>query len=229
MYCTTYTTCTTEMNEMRDLLNDNDNVNVTKTNTDSCPEFQALLEAIGELGYGSNTFTNKAHEANVEEVLKKHGFREQSVKDASNDKSGYWYIKQPNGSQQPPDFKVGFEDKIMDIECKSCQTGYKPMWNASFPEQNTVYVFTNKRNNETLLFTGDQLVTPEVKAIYEKYKRLNKELHKQINQELNALPSTANPYRMNVYARNMFVQTRHLSPQHKSTNIVRIISKLFKK
>ncbi|NBP00062.1 MAG: hypothetical protein EBU90_08005 [Proteobacteria bacterium] len=210
--------------------NENGNGNVNpKTNTNSCPEFQALLEEIGELGYCLNTLTDKAHEANVEAVIKKHGFREQSVKDANNDKAGYWYIKQPNGSQQPPDFRVGFEDKTMDIECKSCKTGYKPMWNASFPESNTIYVFTNKRNNETILFTGDQIVTPEVKAIYEKYKRLNKELHKQINQELNALPTTANPYRMNVYARNMFVQTRHLNPQHKSKNIVRIISKLFKK
>lgn len=191
--------------------------------------FKSLLEEILQVEYSSNTFNEKTHEACVEAIICKNGFQDTSTSTNKQSNPGYWYSKQPNGSQQPPDFRVGFEDTTMDIECKSCKTGYKPMWNASFPDQNTVYVFTTKKNNETVLFTGDELVTPEVRAIYEKYKRLNKELQKQINHELDTLPVKSNPYRMNVYARNMFVQTRHLNTQHKLQNIVRIVNKLFKK
>ena len=126
------------------------------TNCTFTNEFQTklmnLLEEISHLQYGSNTFKEKNHEASVEAIICKHGFRENKVSTSSNKQSnvGYWYTKQPNGSQQPPDFRLGLEDNTMDIECKSCKTGYKPMWNASFPEQNTVYVFTNKKNNETI-------------------------------------------------------------------------------
>jgi len=103
------------------------------------------------------------------------------------------------------------------------------MWNASYPCENIIYVYTNMTDNNTIVFAGDEIVTPDVKEIYEQYKLENKELHQRFNDKLRSLK--VNPYGMQVYARNMFVQTKHLDANNKTiykTNVIDKIKNQFK-
>jgi len=215
-------TATDELNELFEQIH----IDETEEDTDEHEgdKIARVLEDISNMNYGSNKFGEKIHENNLEGVLKSRGFKAMDNED--DEQKGDFYIKEPNGAQNPPDFRIFSKGESLDIECKSCQKGYKPMWNASYPDTNSIYVYTNKTDNETILFTGEEVITEKVRMIYEKYKRLNKELHQQINEELKALSEEENPYGMQVYARNMFVQKRHLKRENKKEYKQRILIKL---
>lgn len=158
-----------------------------------------ILEEIRNLKYGVNNLNIRNHEENLENIVKN---------------IGYSYKIHPNGKQNPPDIRIFLDEeknKFIDIECKSCKKYYKPMWNSTYPKSDTIYIYNNKKDNKTLLFNGDEIVTEKVLNILEEYKKLNKELHKTINDKLENLSKEENPYNMKVYARNMFVQTNNLS------------------
>lgn len=156
-----------------------------------------LLNALKLLKYNKNNFNTRLHEKNLENLIKKYGYK---------------YKLHPNGKQNPPDIRVYYgNDDFVDIECKSCQKYYKPMWNSTYPKSdNIIYIYNNKSDLETIIFNGEEIVTDKVKNILEEYKLLNKELQNNINAKLQELNDLENPYKMRVYARNMFVQTSNL-------------------
>jgi hypothetical protein len=123
------------------------------------------------------------------------------------DKLGVDYIKQPNGCQMAPDFRVAIENKTIDIECKSSKTHYTPMWNSTYPDNKTLYLFSNQRDNKTIVFNGSAVMTRPVETIYKEYTENLKKLQKETNEKLNKIE---NPYKMRVYARKMFSQGRNL-------------------
>lgn len=171
-----------------------------------------FITKINSLNYGKNTLTSVGHEDNLEKLFIDLGLQKsEKTKSKSHTQMNFSFIKHPNGTQNTPDFRVNINNKIINIECKSCQTRYKPMWNASYPSEDTIYIYTNKKDNKTIIFLGTEIVQPKVKKILEEYKLLNKKLHKEINEKLNDLTNEENPYGMNVYARNMFVQTKNLN------------------
>jgi hypothetical protein len=226
--------CSAAVNELTALtervkLGDDTDWNISAYYPDQRQQSEGILldvmNKISEMKYASNTFKDKRHEQNVEDILKDAGFKKvERIEDVGSD--GFYYIPQPNGSQSPPDFRVVANGESVDIECKSCKNGYKPMWNASYPKDDTVYVFTNRKDNNTMVFFGNKIVTPQVKAIYDDYIEQNKQLEKVFNQRLNALSVEQNPYRMRVYARNMFVQTRHLNRDQQQQYKEDVINKL---
>lgn len=173
----------------------------------------SLFEMLSKVDYSENTFNNKRHEDTVEEILQSFGLKQI---ENTKQRSEYGYIKQPNGTQNQPDFRLLLNDNEIDIECKSCKNGYKPMWNANYPSKRTVYLYTNKKDNNTLLFLGETIVTPEIEDIYNEYKKEIKNIEREINQKLLNL-GNKNPFGMTVYARNMFVQTKHLNHTIKET------------
>ena len=178
---------------------------------DFCETLIDLVEDMSKLEYASNKLNNKSHQRSVEGVIEKRGIEKY---DGSN-KQEVYYRSEPNGTQQPPDIRVYKKDNeektiyYCDIECKSCENGYKPMWNANYPSNNMIYVYANKKDNRTIVFTGDKLVSPEIRGIFEDYKTKTKQLELETNKRLADL-SMNNPYRMAVYARNMFVQKANL-------------------
>lgn len=117
------------------------------------------------------------------------------------------YIKQPNGCQMAPDFRVLIKNETVDIECKSSKTHYTPMWNSTYPDNKTLYLFSNQRDNKTIVFNGSTVMTRQVETIYKEYTENLKKLQKETNEKLSKV---ANPYRMRVYARKMFSQGRNL-------------------
>lgn len=158
------------------------------------------------------------HERSVEKLLISHGFKKRlrfynkhRVKKRLNrcNNHGNYYIYQPFGSQKPPDFRIYDNDEYFDIECKSSKTTYKPMWNCTIPNRLTYYLFTNTRDNMTKIIKGDKIVTIPLIKLLNEYKSATKELEKRYNFLISQLSPEENPYNLNVYARNMFLQRRN--------------------
>lgn len=143
------------------------------------------------------------HEWSIERLLVLNGFSNHL------ENQQCYYIHQPNGSQKPPDFRVYDNDEYIDIECKSSKSSYKPMWNCSIPNRLTYYLFTNTKENNTLIIKGDRIVTIPLIKILNEYKLETKKLENRFNDLLKELSEDENPYKMSVYARNMFVQRRN--------------------
>ena len=186
---------------------------------------EALLETLSTIEYAQNTFNNKRHEDKVEEIFQSFGLEEKTKTEAEEKAVTNCYIKQPNGSQNQPDFRIIVNNSFIDIECKSCKRGYKPMWNANYPSKRTVYLYTNKQDNNTLLFLGNTIMNSDIEKIYREYKIKLKRLEKEINDKLLTL-GEQNPYGMTVYARNMFVQTKHLDTTKKKTMKQQVVTEL---
>lgn len=144
---------------------------------------EALVQNIKKLPY----FSGELFEKKILEILKEHNIR---------------YEYQPNGSQKFPDFIL--PDYSISLECKS-SIGTKPMWNCSYPKLDSIYVFSSKKLNKTLVFFGKELVTQEIIEIYEEYSKKHKILAEEINNKLLRIQD--NNYGMKVYPRNMFTQT----------------------
>ena len=179
-------------------------------------KLKQLIQNFKQLKYSHNTFNNKTHEQGVEKIIIENGFihtlTNKNDKNDKNDKNyKYYYISQPNGSQKPPDFRVFDGDEQIDIECKSKKTGYKPMWNSSIPCKDTFYIFTNQKDDKTLIIEGKNIITLKLENILNDYKKETKLLEHKYNKILKKLSETDNPCDIGVYARNMFQQNKHFN------------------
>ena len=105
------------------------------------------------LPYKPNSQDNPEHEDQVEELLKKHGLN---------------YVGQPNGKQNSPDFRIFYEGREIDVECKSAKEA-KPMYNGGLPKCGVIYVFSSQKYNQTTIYFGDDIVTDEKRELYSQY------------------------------------------------------------
>ena len=110
---------------------------------------QFFIECL-DLKYASNSQDNSYHEQQVEDILKKHNLT---------------YEAQPNGIQNSPDFRVHFEGKTYDIECKSSKQAY-PTYNGGLPKEGVIYVFSSKKYNQTTVFFADDVVSDAKRTLY---------------------------------------------------------------
>jgi hypothetical protein len=112
------------------------------------------------LPYKPNSQDNPEHEDQVEELLKKHGLN---------------YKSQPNGIQQSPDFRIFYESREIDVECKSSKEA-KPMYNSGLPKRGVIYIFSSMKYNQTTIYFADDIVTDEKRELYEalttEYKKI---------------------------------------------------------
>lgn len=162
-----------------------------------------LISNLKNLKYSQNTFSHKEHEESVEKIIIENGFMSNNLE--------LYYINQPNGSQMPPDFRVFDKNENIDLECKSKKNGYKPMWNSSIPSNDTFYIYTNQKDNKTIIIKGSEIITDKLQEELNKYKQETKLLENKYNIILKNLPEKDNPYNFGVYARNMFVQNKHFT------------------
>lgn len=171
-------------------------------------KLKQLIKSFKNLKYSHTecTFNYKTHEQSVEDIIIQSGF---ILKHKDEKINGYCYLNQPNGSQNPPDFRVFDGESFIDIECKSKKTGYKPMWNSSIPNKDTFYIFSNQKDNCTLVIEGKDIITQKLEYELNQYKKETKLLENKYNKILKELSENDNPYQIGVYARNMFVQNKH--------------------
>jgi nitrous oxide reductase len=139
------------------------------------------------LKYHSNSQDNPFHEQQVEDLLKKHNLK---------------YESQPNGTHQSPDFRVHYNGKTYDIECKSSKEAY-PTYNGGLPKEGVIYVFSSKKYNDTTVFFAEDVVSAVKRDLYAEFL----ERQNQLLQEFRALPEWEDPERgFDFYCRAMYVQ-----------------------
>lgn len=96
------------------------------------------------------------------------------------------YIRQPFGTQNPPDFLIKVTNSfVLAMEAKSTtsNSGY-PMWNSSIPSPYTLYVFSSKPTNSTTIFKGDAIATDDKRDMINKYVEKRRLEDSEFNKEL---------------------------------------------
>ena len=69
------------------------------------------------------------------------------------------YIIQPAGSQGFPDILVkDFNGRLIAVECKSGKNGTCPMWNDNVPRQQSIYILSSGKQNDTTVFMGKDVI-----------------------------------------------------------------------
>lgn len=112
-----------------------------------------------------------------------------------------YFIYQPNGTQQSPDFHVFIDKskKPIQIECKSSKS-LKPIWNGGLPspdeKNNYIYIFHQKQSL-TFMFMAKHLIQ------HEEYKK-----HIEFHQKLQDLAKEFNMEKktFDYYVRAMYTQ-----------------------
>jgi len=148
---------------------------------------QFFLECLN-LKYASNSQDNSHHENQVEDLLKKFNLT---------------YEYQPNGIQNSPDFRVHYNGKTYDIECKSSKQAY-PTYNGGLPKVGVIYIFSSKKYNETTIFFADDVVSTAKRDLYADF------LEKQnaLLQEYRSMPEWQEDERgFDFYCRAMYTQS----------------------
>jgi len=153
-------------------------------------QFRKFLNEVMNLPYKENLNSHE-HEKSVRDLLDK---KFKKIK----------YVYQPNGSQQYPDFHFIEDDEgslNRDLDCKSCKTSGKPMYNSGMPHLDGIYIFTTKQYGNTLYF-GQDVCSPDLqKALQKEREHLQRETEKS-NKRLAKHPD--NDRGWNIYFRPDF-------------------------
>lgn len=98
------------------------------------------------------------------------------------------YISQPCGSQGFPDFLVrDFNDRFVAIECKSIKTAGSPMWNDNIPMDDAIYVLTAGNLNETTVFLGRDVISPEERESMVEQEKATRALNEEFVKKSKAI------------------------------------------
>lgn len=101
-----------------------------------------------------------------------------------------FFVWQPYGSQNFPDFIIFTEKAIFSVEAKFSTKGRKkPIWNGNIPKQNSIYIFgsTSKTFRDLTIFKGSNIIDEKAtKALVDFWKEQDK-LVKKFNSKMNEL------------------------------------------
>lgn len=98
------------------------------------------------------------------------------------------FILQPAGSQGFPDILVkDFNDRFVAVECKSGQGGLCPMWNDNLPKPDTCYVLSSGIVNQTTIFMGRDVISPEEQQLMDEQAAAIDKMVKEFNQKMAAI------------------------------------------
>ena len=151
--------------------------------------FHAFLTECLTLPYKPNGKPDYLHETQVKELLDKHELT---------------YAYQPNGSQQSPDFIVYKDNRVLaEIECKSCASDTKPMYNSGLPKQGVIYIFSSKKTNATTFYFPEDIITQQKYSLYE---LLVKDLRAVVDS-YRTRPDWQDDRGFDFYMRSMFTQS----------------------
>lgn len=79
---------------------------------------------------------------------------------------GNWFIRQPGGTQSPPDIFVQYNGGLFWFECKTGND--KITMNDSLPAEYAIYIITDKVENQTCFRLGSDMIDPVVRRQLEK-------------------------------------------------------------
>ena len=123
------------------------------------------------------------HEAKFAELSEEHGFQYLASMKKDLPEEGFYYVFEPNGSQQSPDFKFVLvkENKIQEEQSVDLKhsLGNTIVLNDGWFEEGIIYVITYTKNKTTNTFLGlgERIPTQEEKNKMEQIKKIKKELN----------------------------------------------------
>lgn len=142
-----------------------------------------------EKGCSSTQMSSKIQENKIIDVLRELNIKQldkKFVKQTVLD-DGIYYIHQPHGSQQSPDFflirRCDSQSYVLGLEAKKGSRNIT--WNDGYPNTDFVYLFTDTKRNTSKVFLSDHLsnikeredwcnLCKEIKALNIKYKGLGR-------------------------------------------------------
>lgn len=121
-----------------------------------------------------------------------------------------FFIWQPYGSQNFPDFLVFCENYIFAIETKfSSKTSNKPMWNSNIPKENSIYVFASYEQKDLTFFLGHDVIEKkereELLRLWQKTDEEYEKWAKSFKNKINA-GEFSNEYGFTTYIRKAYEQ-----------------------
>lgn len=138
---------------------------------------QALAAKMIECGYEKYVPSNKLHKCDEEN------------ENFLNDMPVGTFIEQPFGSQQAPDFFVkGPCSNRIALEAKSSKENY-PQYNSGGIKLNYYYVFCSEKTNQSTIFQGCDIVTPEQDRMIAKYTEECRARDIEFNKKLSEIDS----------------------------------------
>jgi len=167
--------------------------------------FKVVLNDILNMGYFKNSAVESGHpngfdkhEQAIRNVFENHGYTpfEPTERPSKNDVENWitnpetcplrpgQFLEQPCGSQGNPDFLVRVSnDLLLPIEAKSSQKG-TPLYNSGGVKNRTLYIFCSEHHNQTTIFWGSDIITPEQQETLREIHRLQKDIEILKNQLL---------------------------------------------
>ncbi len=139
--------------------------------------------------------TSKAHEIWFGDLLHSKGFKEKTLKEvgltktnvrqrASSSDETLWFIPEPLGSQNTPDFLVSDENgNLRYIELKSSKQD-KITWNGGYPKDDFIYVFSTEKHKGQTIFMGDTCWKGNNRQMLLDYAAQEKKRAQELNKKL---------------------------------------------
>jgi hypothetical protein len=158
---------------------------------------ESLREAINHPHVAN---TKNQHEKWFAKILKSKGFKSKSLKEVglttddirqqltTLDSNLDFYIEQPLGSQNTPDFVVCYRGVINYIELKS-SAKEKITWNGGYPHDGYIYLFSTGIHDAQTVFLGEDAWPADVKEELLSFALSQKERTDNFNQTIG-LPKT---------------------------------------
>lgn len=114
------------------------------------------------------------------------------------------YILQPFGTHDNPDFVIRDSiGRLFAFEAKSSKS-YSPMYNSGGLKQNFIYIFSNEKNDSTVIYLGRDIVTQEQQKLINQHIIRAREQDIELNLRLRELDS--NNRGISYYTRPMIEQ-----------------------
>lgn len=172
--------------------------------------------------------SSKLHHNSFVEILNRNGFSEleidtytlrkvlKSTNKRINKSDGLYYIEEPFGSQNSPDFILlniyrNTIKKLLKFELK---TGNKKiMWNDGYPRKGTIYLYTDNKLCKSIVCFGDYLINDDTQKVLDKYLRLIKKINTEVKLELSNCSENASGF--NIYVRKANSQSIDISKHSK--------------
>ena len=121
----------------------------------------------------------------------------------------YYYISQPFGTQQYPDFLIFDRDYVLCIELKfSKGKTAKPVWNSGLPRFYGLYLFGSYGRNDITFFRGCDILDDQDRELLKGF--FDKELER--SESFNSAYMSDQEFGFSTYARKAYQQTQKHNP-----------------
>jgi len=97
------------------------------------------------------------------------------------------YVEQPCGTHNSPDFIIKVSNQqVIFLEAKSSKSTF-PLYNSGSVKQNYIYVFCSEKTNETTIYKGSSIMSPEQHKLITEHIEKSRKADEELNAKLKQL------------------------------------------